>query len=400
MSRTPATVAIEVAWLPTHLGEFKLDSSQLNSTDTLGGDFGGNVFEAITQDVKSVQITRGRGGDLSVIEQGRCVLELADTNGKYNPENPSSPLAANLDILKPLRVKATHLGIEYPLFYGFTSKIEHDPAKDSQSSRIEAVDFFEWLQATKPVIAATGPTTVGAVIGKILDALTWTDPTKRDLDVGKSIPDFSADGTQSAMQLIEDLLKVELGLVFVDGAGVVVFIEGESRWANLPPEDVFGNDVMSLARPGIDKQDIINRQTVIREGGAPQTYTDPGIPPGRPYYDGEIIQTPYLSTDGQALSLATMIVSLRKGGRPPTRGVVIWDRDDVAILKQMQREVGDSVAVTEELGGTDLQGNIAGLIHELAPGGLHKTTYLLTKRSFAGWTIDGSLIDGGDVLTY
>jgi hypothetical protein len=400
MARHPATVSVEIAWSPEHAGEFHLDTSQLNSTDTLGGDFGGNVFDDLSDEVKSVQITRGRGGDLSVIEQGRCVLELKDSTGKYNPENPASPLAPYLDTHKPVRVSATHLGTTYRLFYGFISKIEHDPAKESQSSRIEAVDFFEWLNAAKPVIAATGQTTVGTVIGLLLDALTWNDPSKRDLDVGRFIPNFSSDGTRSALQLIEDLLEVDLGIVFVNGNGVVVFVEGDARWSNVPPFDTFGNDVMSLARPGIDKQNMINRQTVVRTGGTPQTYTDPNMPPGRPFYDGEVIDSPYLSSDGQALSLATMIVTLRRGGRPPTRGIVLWDRDDTAILKQMRRELADSVEVTEALGGTSLQGAIAGLTHELAPGGLHKTTYLVTKRLFAGWTIDGSLIDGPDVLTY
>ena len=83
--------------------------------------------------------------------------------------------------------------------------------------------------AARPIIAATGPTTTGAAIGIILDSVGWTEPGMRSLDVGDAIPDFSADGTKTALELIEELLVAERGILFVNGSGVVVYRSRNAR---------------------------------------------------------------------------------------------------------------------------------------------------------------------------
>jgi len=399
VARTTATPRVQVAWTGQQTGVFRLDISLLDGTDVLAGSFGNNTFDAITADVKSCTITRGRHGDAGSIEQGRCVLRLKDSTGKYNPENAASPLAGSLDTHKPLRVQADHLGTTYGLFYGFVSRIEHDPDRKAQESTIEAVDFFEWLNAAKPTIASTGATTVGAAIGLILDALEWTDPSFRALDTGRSVPDFSADGTKSGLTLIQELLQVDLGFFFVDGAGIVTYLSSDTRWKARAVDDTFSGSLVSRGKPGVDKQRIVNRQTVTRTGGVAQTSS---ANDGKPYYDGSPISSGYLSSDTDALSLAQMIVALRKAGSPPVRELELWNRDDTAIAKQLGRELGDLVSFSESGGGTSLTGSIEGIAHEISSAGkLHKTTYLLTKRVLNAFTLDVSALDSTtDVLSY
>lgn len=396
-SRTPATVTVEIAWTGQQTGLFLIDTSLLDGSDVLAGAFGQNVFDSITSDVKSVQISRGRRNDLTSFEQGRCVLSLKDPNGKYNPENASSPLHIYLDTHRPVRVYASHFGSDYDLFNGFISRIEHNPERSAQESTIEAVDFYEWLNAAKPTIGATGETTVGEIIGLLLDAVQWTDPSMRDLDTGKVVPDFSADGTRSALAIIQELLSIDLGMFFIDGSGVAAYIEGEQRWAKKAVDDTFDGTEVSKARPGIDKALLINRQTVTKTGGTAQLAT---ANDGKPYYDGAPITSSFLASDTQAMSLALMIVALRMRGRPPTRNTVVWNRSDSLITKQLTREIGDRVTFSESLGGTDVEATIEGLAHELVPGGVHKTDYFLGKRPFDAFTLDQSELDGFDVLGY
>jgi hypothetical protein len=398
MARTVPTFAVSVAWTAALTGVFRLDHSLLDGTDELTGAFGGNVFDDITNDVKDVQITRGRQGELAAIEQGRCVLRLKDPDGTYNPDNTSGPLNNNIDTHRPLKIEATHLGTTYGLFYGFTSKIEHRPARSEQETVIEAVDFFEFLNAERPTIASTGATTVGTAIGLILDAIEWTDASMRSLEAGRAIPDFDADGSKTALQHVQELLQVDLGLFFVDGSGVVTFISGDTRWKNTTPVDTFADSVISDAHPSVDKQGIINRQTVTATGGTAQTYALTG---GKPYYDGSAITTPYLSTDPEAMSLAQMVVTLRRGGRPPVRSMTMWGADNTRITKQLTREIGDRVTFSENVGGTDVEGTIEGITHAITSAGyLHRTRYLLSKRTFDGFTLDVSLLDGVDVLVF
>jgi hypothetical protein len=107
MSRQVPTYAISVAWTGQQTGVFRLDHSLLDGTDVLSGVFGNLVYDDISDDVKLIQIERGRQGDPTSIEQGRCILKLKDSTGKYNPENAASPLAGYLDTHKPLKVEAT-----------------------------------------------------------------------------------------------------------------------------------------------------------------------------------------------------------------------------------------------------------------------------------------------------
>lgn len=619
MSRQVPTYAVSVAWTGQQTGVFRLDNSLLDGTDVLPGVFGNYAYDDISGDVKMIQIERGRQGDPTSIEQGRCILKLKDSTGKYNPESAASPLAGYLDTHKPLKVEATgvvnyrqHVLNDSPLaywrlgeasgivaadasgngntgayagtvtlgetgaisgdgdtaflpdgatgymslatspvhsgaamtvecwvkidtsvstqgtiihhnvgagaegtfhlrrtaadkifarimagaekdyvsgvlgdgwhhlvlvvhgdgtaslyidgaydggvtaagttgsagalrvgmqtdgslplgehvdevalydtalsaarilahysagigtfadtalrglHYGFISKIQHNPARNARESTIESVDFFEWLNAGKPTIAATGATTVGAAIGLILDALEWTDADFRSLDTGSSIPDFSADGTKSALTLIQELLQVDLGFFFVSGSGVVTYQSRTTRWQHAAVDDTFSGDQISGVLPGVDKQSIINRQAVTRTGGVQQTAS---AADGKPYYDGSAISSGYLNTDAEALALAQFIVAVRKNGRPPTKGVTLLNVDDVHIARQLDRELGDRVLLTETSGGTSVEASIEGLSHTITPM-LQTTRYTLSKRALDAYTLDYSALDGSDVLGY
>jgi hypothetical protein len=400
MARTLPTYTVEIAWSGNLTGVFTLDRSTLDGTDVLAGSFGQNVFDTVSSSVKSARITRGRTSDLAVMEQGTCTLILDDPHGTYNPENPTSSLAGYLVPMRPVRVRATHLGTTYGLFYGFISKIVHDPSRSAQQTTIEAVDLFEWLNYSAPTIASTGSTTVGAAIGLLLDALEWSDPTLRSLCTGRAIPDFSADGATSPLQLIANLLQVDLGAFFIDGDGAATYLDADVRFAARSAAGTL-TGIVSGALPGMDKDRIRNRWTVTRTGGVAQTAADDTSRKMYGYRDGTPIESAYLVDDNQAGTLANFLIAAHKDPRSPTRSVEVLNRDDTAIGQQLARELGDRVTFTESGGGTNIEAIVERIEHEITPPpGIHRTRYLLSKRTFDAFTLDVSTLDGTHLIGY
>lgn len=110
MPRTPASVTVEVAETGALTGLFTLDESLLDGDDVLAGDFNGSVFDDLTSRDLDMEITisRGAGVDLGGINAGTSSVLLSDPDGDFNPENPNSPIADTLDVMRPERIRATH----------------------------------------------------------------------------------------------------------------------------------------------------------------------------------------------------------------------------------------------------------------------------------------------------
>ncbi len=289
----------------------------------------------------------------------------------------------------------------FTMFHGFASRIEHNPDRAVQESSIEAVDLLEWLEVSKPTVAATGATDVGAAIGKILDAIEWDQVDMRDLDTGSGIADFSADGTKASTTLIEEMLAADQGTFFPTGSGVARYISRGNRHKRRPLDATLTGTLLQGVRPGIDVNSVVNRQAVTRTGGVAQTATDETSRRKCGYRDGSAITSSYLAADADALSLAQFLVGMQASGRPRVQPVRMVNISDTVMTHQLNREIGDLVRVTETKGGTDVQGYIEAIRHEYDAHSLAlTTTWLLAKRETAAFTLDISEMDSGDTLSY
>ena len=394
------TPQVQVAWTGQLTGVFTIGTSTIGGTDVIGGAFGGNVFDDLTADTLSVTCRRGRASDMAAMEQGTCLIRLKDADGTYNPENAASSLADYLDVMRPVRVRETYGGTTYGLFYGYISQVEYDPS--TKQAIIEAVDFFEWLSGVRPTVAELTSQTVGYIIGAILDAVGWTDPVLRDIDSGGStIPSWEATGASTALTLVENLLQIDLGAVFVDGDGVVTYQTRNARYANGTPVATLSGSLVGGLKTSISVRSIINGQTVQRTGGTAQTATDEASRLARGYRDGAAIESAYLESDTQALSLARWVVAVNATPRPPARGVRLINRDETTLLQQLSREIGDLVTVSEPVGGTSFNGRIQAIEHTISEAGkVHETTLAVQKVTVSAFTIGTSTIGGTDVIAY
>jgi len=254
-----ATIATEVSWPTTWEGAWSLS------------------WSAITADVKSISIRRGRSSDMGSMQQSTCTIRLKDATGKYNPENAGSALAPNLIPMKPLRVQATYNATTYDLFWGLIRRIEHDPDPNVKESIIEAVDLTVFyniallhIDSMNAGVAYTNQT-VGYLLGEILDSMGFPQATWGDLNDGVTIPSFAPDGTASALSLIRNLLEVDRGTVFFGGNGKLIYRDVDTLYAQQAVVATFDGTQVTGLRSTITDDGIVNVQHVTKTGGVEQT---------------------------------------------------------------------------------------------------------------------------------
>lgn len=66
----------------------------------------------------SIAISRGRGNGSSRCEPGRASLQLDNTDGRFSPRNPNSPLFGKIGRNTKLRIKVTENAVTYTRFVG------------------------------------------------------------------------------------------------------------------------------------------------------------------------------------------------------------------------------------------------------------------------------------------
>ncbi len=390
----------EVAWTEDLVGVFTVAASVVGGDDTVAGTYGHNAYDTITDDVQRIEVRRGANAAFGSLVQGSSVFTLKDATGTYNPRNAASTLYALLDVMRPARTSASKSSTDYPLFGGFTADIEHDPT--AKTSRIVCVDLFEILARVKPVIAAVASKRPDEIIGLILDACSWTDPAMRDLEASRdTVTSWSADGSITALALIQALLTIDLGWFFISAAGKATYRNRDLWYASGTPKSLTGILRGSLT-VGISKDGIVNSQTVTRTGGAAQTYTDATSERRRGLREGSPITSDLLATDGQAMSVAQFIVLWKKDPRPPSRQIELVNRDETELLQILGLEIGDLVTVTEPEGGTLLTGRLQSLSHDVAVGRIHRATCAVQEVREAIFTTgaSGSAVGGNDIVGY
>lgn len=191
------------------------------------GKLGGVAAVDVTADVVSVTITRGRDGDLDPATPGVAVVVLDGRSGDYDPTNPSNPFGLTVANLPgtPLYVRCEWpLGTIYERFSGEIADFELDAGNDPTVT-FTAADGLEKLgRAHVPAgSSAYDGDTTGARIGHLADLAGW--PTSlRALDAGYTTLGPLVAG-EHALPLMAKTEKTEYGLLWVDGAGYLVFYD-------------------------------------------------------------------------------------------------------------------------------------------------------------------------------
>lgn len=130
-----------------------------------------------------------RPGD-PVAAVGRATIELDNVDGRYSPENGTSPLAGNVAPRRPLRVRASDGAQTWTVFYGFIERIVPDAGHQGERrARLEAVDGVGRLAAQPLSAAYAGRMPVADAI-ETITGLAYTPPALAVSDNGDVLTHF------------------------------------------------------------------------------------------------------------------------------------------------------------------------------------------------------------------
>lgn len=400
-----ASYRLFVSWEAYNLGLLTFDYSTFDGVDAFGVSpldvsFSG-TYDNVSAAFDRATVSRGRSDNLETMLAGEATIDLRDPTGLFNPNDTAGPLYASLDDrLHPVKLEAVRAGVTYPLFYGWTRRFAWEPHGRRGITQLECVDLFYWLDRAFPIIASTGATTVGAAIGLILDDVGLTDPALRDLDAGQALADYSADGTRSARELVEELLEFERGVFYAAGDGAATFRDRYSRLLEASTGTI-ANRMTALA-PGVDFDRALTRVTVRRSqnGYVAAAESDAATKGRLGNADLPQIETRFAANDSAADELAAWILPLVEEPLPPIYGFSIDDREADLLTHVLARELVDRVTVSEAVGGTGGDFHIDRLTHTISTQPRrHSADWLLSRASARSPIVfDSALFDGTPVF--
>lgn len=286
------TVELDLSQAVEDIGVGSLAGSSLWDVDQWdsGTWQAGATFTDISDWVLGLDTSAGFSYEMDSYQTGRLSLTLDNTDGRFSPDNPSSPYrigdSTTIGMLRPIRVTASWQGFSWPLFYGrLEDWTERYQGTANATVEVTAVDVFADLAAVELFggSPAGGGELFGARINRILDAGDWKGA--RSVDVGNvAMQATTLEG--SLLSLLSDVADAEGGIVYGSPNGTV---HAEGRNALIEKERSntvqvrFSNDAddeLSVAyesgslRYEYDGSQTVNSASFAVEGGSEQRYVD------------------------------------------------------------------------------------------------------------------------------
>jgi hypothetical protein len=273
-----------------------LDSSAFGRLDinTLG-DAPADLVD-ISDQVMRCSVRRGRNRILANFEAGTATVTLNDPDSDFNPQNASGPYFGKLIPLRKIRIYAESefLGdtVETDLFSGYITSYDtgfYSGVYTTSTVVLQCVDGFRLLNnVSTPQDAGTPAIPVpipgcntaqlsGTRVNAILDFAGFPE-SMRTTDPGNSIMQADPGGVRSVLAAIQTIEQSEFGAFFMQRSGKTLFLDRDTVAIRA---DAIPRTYTDLGTPGtfpysnidfaFDDQNILNRVTVTRVGGVPQT---------------------------------------------------------------------------------------------------------------------------------
>lgn len=259
---------------------FQIGISQLGIGVLGAGGTASQVVDLTPQTV-GINIRRGRDLKQDRFNPGQCTVRVIDPNGDWNPQNTSSPWFGLLQPLRKLVITATYLGVDYPLFAGYTLAYNYSYPQSEELGYVDIVctDAFTLFNksAITTVTGATSGQTTGTRITKILDEIGFPG-SQRQIDTGDITVQADPGTLRTVLQALQDVEFTEYGAVYIDARGDVVFRERTDMVDSLSQTPTVFNQTTGISysqlKLSFDDSLIFNVANFKRVGGSMQTYAD------------------------------------------------------------------------------------------------------------------------------
>ena len=361
-----------------------------------------STFTDITAYVQSVAITRGRDDVLSQVQTGTARVTLINEDGRFSPGYALSPLYGNVATMRAVRIRGAFAAVTYDLYYGYIQSITPVPTPSVRTCTLDLADGFAWLD-----LAVTTPTyslvTTGTSIGVALDSASWPAGL-RDLATGQSTitPSYADQSVLSQIQGIG--IDNEAGLVYMSGAGEVVFQDRHTRLKTpyTVSQGTF-TDTDALVDVAAERpvRDIANEVKVTHATGSvtvSDATSQAAKGPRRLAINAGFLDA------STAADRASWTLSTKKDEQDrPVIGIV-GNASGTLMTQVLARDLSDRVTITDAGAKTGINAafHIERIEHSISNGGtLHTVRWQLSPADASGfWALDVSQLDTSTRLAY
>jgi len=362
------------------------------------------VIVDVSNQVDSIQTSRGRNAQADQFQTGQLSLRIVDQNGDFNPQNPSSPYAGLLNPMRKVQITATYSGVTYPIFSGFITGYSTTTPKftgDVVYTTITAVDAFRLAQNAQisTVTGATVGQPSGTRINKILDQIGWP-ASMRDVDTGLTTMQVDPGTPRTALEAMQTVELSEYGSLYVNASGEFVFQDRAFTTSSVNATPVVFNDDGT----GIEYFNAIwllndvliyNSAQITRAGGTTQNAINQASI-DKYFVHSYNQQNLLMETDAVALDYARAYVASRAETTTRCDAITLdlyTDNYNAGIIAALDLEFFDPVTITTTQPGSStltktLQ--VFGVAHSITPNSW-KTQFTTLEPIIDGFILDSAL---------
>jgi hypothetical protein len=388
------------------------------------GIFGTNVLADsastivdVSNLIMAARVNRGRNPLTDVFQTGTASIQIADQNGDFNPQNPTSPYYTLLQPLRKIQLSAIDpaTGLEHNMFSGYITGYNYTQSRDTGQvsyTTITAVDGFQLLNLSTitSVSGATAGETTGNRINDILTQVGWPSGM-RDVDTGLTTVQADPGTTRTALSALQTVATTEYGALYMDASGQVVFQDRNLTTKSIgDTPTAFADDGTGIAYSNLqwvlNDAQIFNEANVTATGLAKQTASD-ATSISTYFKHSYNVSDLLMQTTSEALDYAKAYVASRKDTSIRVDAITLD-------LTTANYATGVTAALTLDYfapvtikqaqpNGTSLQKTfqIFGVAHDVRPG-QWKTTFTTLEPIIDGFICGNSNygILGTNVLSY
>lgn len=203
---------------------------ELDSEFVLGGE----IFEDISQYVRSISIRRGRSRRLDKFQTGTATVVLDNRSRIFDPSYVDSPYFGNIKPRRPINIR---IGPEF-LFTGLVEDWNLEYALGDDSVAVAAcVDGFVLLSGTELASHTGTVQTTGERVAAILDRpeVAWPGGARNIATGTQLVQADTVSENVNALNYLQNVELTEAGALFIDADGVLTFKASNTPSAAIKP---------------------------------------------------------------------------------------------------------------------------------------------------------------------
>lgn len=352
------------------------------------------VWDDVSSDVVSADITRGRNSELDRMEAGTAVVVLNNESGDYWPKNAAGAYYPDVLPLKRINIRATYNAVTYDLFTGYIeSYTPQFKAPFHTYMVLRCVDLIKSLSRLLLNDAVGYAEELsGTRVDNVLTDLGWLGGT--DLDAG--IGTMQASGVLENVNALDHLFAVqdsEAGIIYIAGDGDVQFEDRHHRGlgVHVVSQATFGsggNHRYHSVVVSYDEQLIYNDVRIHRQGGTEQTATDAASQ--ALYGPRSLAKTQLLfTTDNESLAYAQHLSNRYKDPHLTVNSMVVEPEADEPNLYPfcLGFDISTRITVRIDQASIDEDYFIEGVKHHYGSGPWRTTWQLSQTELYQYWIL-------------